>query len=81
MNVVDDEGKEKSLIDSIPQENSSQELNFVDLFENLNENEIKIINLFQENGNIKQTEVASILGVTKQRVKQILNGLKKKYVE
>jgi len=81
MNVVDDTGKEKSLIDDIPQEKSVADENFTDMFENLNENEIKIINLFQENGNIKQTEIARIIGVTKQRVKQILQGLKKKYVE
>jgi RNA polymerase sigma factor (sigma-70 family) len=80
MNVIDDTGKEKSLIDDIPQAKSMTDENFTDMFENLTENEIKIINLFQENGNIKQTEIAHILGVTKQRVKQILQGLQKKYV-
>jgi len=80
MSVVDDEGKEKSLIDEIPQPESSDN-NFIDMFENLTENEIKVINLFQENGNIKQTEIARIIGVTKQRVKQILQGLKNKYIE
>jgi RNA polymerase sigma factor (sigma-70 family) len=59
----------------------NNEHDLIDNFENLNENEIKIINLFQENGNIKQTEIAKIIGVTKQRVKQILQGLKNKYVD
>jgi RNA polymerase sigma factor (sigma-70 family) len=83
MYIVDDAGNEKSLIDDIPQKESfsSGLLNFIDMFENLNENEIKIINLFQENGNIKQTEIARIIGVTKQRVKQILQGLKNKYIK
>lgn len=82
MSVVDDSGKEKNLIDEIPQKEkfSSDLVNFIDMFENLNENEIKIINLYQENGNIKQTEVARIIGVTKQRIKQILQGLQKKYI-
>jgi len=80
MYVVDDSGNEKSLIDDLPQE-SHEERNLVDNFENLTENEIKIINLFQENGNIKQTEIARIIGVTKQRVKQILQGLKNKYIK
>ena len=81
MNVIDESGKEKSLIDDIPQAESRIDENFTDMFENLNETEIKIINLFQENGNIKQTEIAKIIGVTKQRVKQILHGLQKKYVD
>lgn len=81
MNVIDDSGKEKSLIDDIPQVESSREENFVDMFENLTENEIKIINLYQENGNIKQPEIARIIGITQQGVSFILKGLRKKYVD
>ena len=81
MNVIDDTGKEKSLIDDIPQEISAYEENFVDMFENLTENEIKIINLFQENGNIKQPEIARIIGITQQGVSFILKNLRKKYIE
>lgn len=81
MYTVDNNGIEKSLIDDIPQAESLADENFTDMFENLTENEIKIINLFQENGNIKQTEIAKIIGVTKQRIKQILQGLKNKYVD
>ena len=80
MNIIDDNGEEKSLIDNIPQEISKSEENLVDLFENLTENEKKIINLYQENPQINQMEIAGILGITQQGVSFLLKGLKKKYI-
>lgn len=79
MNIIGEDGEEKSLIDDIPQ-TSHFEGNLVDLFENLTETEIKIVNLFQENNNINQSEIAGIVSLTQQRVSQIFQGLKKKYI-
>ena len=47
---------------------------------NLTENEKKIINLYQENPQINQMEIAGILGITQQGVSFLLKGLKKKYI-
>jgi RNA polymerase sigma factor (sigma-70 family) len=81
MNVIDDNGNEKSLIDELPQETNHYNDKLEELFENLTETEKKIINLFQENSNINQSQIAGIIGITKQRVSFILKGLKKKYVD
>jgi RNA polymerase sigma factor (sigma-70 family) len=79
--IIDEEGNEKSLIENIPQEeNTTAELDFKEMFENLNETEKKVINLLTENNDIKQSEIAEIIGVTQQRISQIIDEIKKKYV-
>jgi len=79
--IVDEEGNEKSLIENIPQEESTtSELDFKEMFENLNETEKKVINLLTGNNNLKQSEIADIIGVKQSRISKILKGLKKKYV-
>jgi RNA polymerase sigma factor (sigma-70 family) len=79
--VIDEEGNEKSLIENIPQpETTTSELDFKEMFENLNETEKKVINLLIENNNLKQCEIAESIGVSQQRISQILEDIKKKYV-
>jgi RNA polymerase sigma factor (sigma-70 family) len=80
MNIIDENGEEKSLIDGIPATEIKNEENLIDLFENLTENEKKIIILYQENLNITQTEIAMALGITQSGVCRLLQGLKKKYI-
>ncbi len=80
MNVIGENGEDISLIDEIPQEEHYKG-NLVDMFKGLTENEIKIINLYQENSNISQSEIAKIVGITQSGVSHLLKGLQKKYVK
>jgi RNA polymerase sigma factor (sigma-70 family) len=80
MNVVDEDGNEKSLIDNIPQEVNFGCGDLTEMFENLTENEKKIINLYQENNNISQSEIADSIGITQSGVSRLLAGLRKKYI-
>jgi len=48
-------------------------------FQGLTKSELKVINLLKNNPELKQSQVAEILNVKKQRVSQIYAGLRKKY--
>ncbi len=80
INAVDNDGTEFSILDNISQEEVSSD-NFIEIFENLTKTETKILNLYQENIHINQSEIAEIIGVTQQRIDQIISGLKKKYIK
>jgi RNA polymerase sigma factor (sigma-70 family) len=48
-------------------------------FKKLNHDELRVIQLLKENSNLKQTQIADIIGVTPQRINQIFKNLRKKY--
>jgi len=57
---------------------SKEPIELEDLFENLTEIEKKVINLKRVNPKINQSQIAKNIGVTQQRISQILTNLKKK---
>jgi RNA polymerase sigma factor (sigma-70 family) len=67
-----------SSLDEVVSVMPEEEIEIDDLFANLTEEEKKFIELKKKFPHKNQTEIATILGVTQQRVSQILIDLKKK---
>ena len=77
---LSDEGDEYSLIDGVATFPKFDEpINLDDLFDNLSDNERKILNILKDNPKTTQEKIAQVLGVTRERVSQIYVDIRKKY--
>jgi len=63
----------------IPEQTSQEKPDIDEMFVNLTEREKKLLELMIEFPEKNQQELADIIGVTQQRIDQILKGLRKKY--
>jgi len=78
--TMNEDENEIDILDENSEYKVTNELNADELFENLTETEKKIINLLQDDHSLTQQQLSQIIGVTQQRISQLLIDIKKKYI-
>jgi RNA polymerase sigma factor (sigma-70 family) len=80
-NIHEIDEDEDSKIDNIPAEPEEikEDINIDEMFSDLTEIEKKIIILLKDNPELNQSELADIIGVTQQRISELMTNIRKKY--
>jgi len=76
---LNEDDEEESLIDHIASFPAQDEINIFDMFDNLTEDEKKLINILKKKEGINQSELADIMGVTQSYISIMFVNIRKKY--
>jgi RNA polymerase sigma factor (sigma-70 family) len=80
-NIHEIDEDEESKMNNIPAkpEETNEDINIDELFSDLSEIEKKIVNLLKDNPELNQSELAETIGVTQQRISELMANIRKKY--
>jgi len=78
---VHEDDEEDSKVNNIPAEPTEieEEINIDEMFSNLTDIEKKIVILLKDNPELNQSQLAETIGVTQQRISELLLNIRKKY--
>jgi RNA polymerase sigma factor (sigma-70 family) len=81
LNIHEVDEDEDSKVNNIPAEpvEIEDELNIDEMFTNLTDIEKKIVILLKDNPELNQSQLAETIGVTQQRISELLVNIRKKY--